>query len=398
MSKVVVVLPRLMHYRVDFFERLRARASRDGVEIRVLHGQASPAESRKRDAGTLSWADTVHNHYLRIGGTDLVWQPLPTHLRNAELLILAHESRVISNYPVLLRRRLGGRSKVAWWGHGANLQSKSRSGPRERWKRWLAAEADYWFAYTRFSVDLLVHAGVPENRITSVDNAVDTHVFRAQCDAVTEAETASLRAQLGIPPDAPVALFCGSLYPDKRPDLLLASGDLIKRRIPDFHLVVVGSGPSEGELLAESRERPWMHMVGVQRSAAKAVYFRLSRVMLNPGVLGLHILDAFCAGLPLVSTKGALHGPEIVYLDDGVNGILTDDNVEDYAEAAIRVLSDRDLGRSIAASARQASAVYTLEAMVDRFLNGVHRALAMERQPLRPAALRRRTEFRGSGA
>lgn len=47
----------------------------------------------------------------------------------------------------------------------------------------------------------------------------------------------------------------------------------------------------------------------------------LARVFLMPGLVGLAILDAGAAGLPLVTTDYPWHSPEIAYLDPGVNGL-----------------------------------------------------------------------------
>jgi glycosyltransferase involved in cell wall biosynthesis len=41
-----------------------------------------------------------------------------------------------------------------------------------------------------------------------------------------------------------------------------------------------------------------------------------------PGAIGLSIVDAFYCGLPVV-TENVVHGPEIMYLKDGVNGFIT---------------------------------------------------------------------------
>ncbi|HYD32648.1 MAG TPA: hypothetical protein VEB64_17535, partial [Azospirillaceae bacterium] len=82
-------------------------------------------------------------------------------------------------------------------------------------------------------------------------------------------------------------------------------------------------------------------------------------------------------GLPLVSTRNALHSPEIAYVRDGENGFLTDDTPEAYAEAVLRILSDPAFGRAVAENALAASRIYTLENMVDRFMDGLRTCLAL---------------------
>jgi glycosyltransferase involved in cell wall biosynthesis len=48
----------------------------------------------------------------------------------------------------------------------------------------------------------------------------------------------------------------------------------------------------------------------------------MSDVCCIPGAIGLSIVDAFYCGLPVV-TEDVTHGPEIMYLKDGVNGFIT---------------------------------------------------------------------------
>jgi hypothetical protein len=72
---------------------------------------------------------------------------------------------------------------------------------------------------------------------------------------------------------------------------------------------------------------------GVRKRLEKALYFRMGDIMLNPGLVGLHIVDAFCSGLVIVTTKTASHSPEVVYLRDGENGIYADDTAIAYSEA-----------------------------------------------------------------
>ncbi|HYD32277.1 MAG TPA: glycosyltransferase, partial [Azospirillaceae bacterium] len=268
-KKVVIAQHRLLHYRVKFFEQLHEKAQAEGIDLHLLHGQPSPEEAKKRDTGVIEWADVVTNRFWRLGNTDLLWQPVPPHLRDADLFVLLHQNRLLSNYPIMLSQRLAGR-KVAFWGHGANFQSTSPGDLKERWKRWQIDKVDFWFAYTGITVELLRKVGVPDGRIVNLNNAVDTSEFRAQCEAVMPEEVGALRAELGIPEGAPTAVFCGSLYPEKRLDLMVAACDIVRTRLPDFHLAVIGSGPSLGSLEEAARERPWLHPVGIRMGVEKA--------------------------------------------------------------------------------------------------------------------------------
>ena len=369
MRRVTIVHTRLTGYRTELFDRLRNRATDRGIEITLVHGQPSRLDALRRDGGHLAWADEINNVYLRVFGKELVWQRLPRGVRRSDLVILTQENRILSNYPLLLLPRRG--LKVAFWGHGVNFQSKAPTGIRERWKRLLLTRVDWWFAYTAMTVDLLRSHGYPAGRITCLNNAIDNATFLRELKTVTDDELREFRSRHGIGERAPVGLLCSSLYPEKRLDFLVSAADRIRAALPAFHLVVIGDGPSAPWLSEQFRTRPWAHWLGSLRGSEKAAYFRLASAILNPGLVGLHLLDAFCAGLPLFSTRGARHSPEVAYLVDGENGFLTADEPEEYAAAVVSLLNDDQRKHQVSEAARSGCDRYSLDNMVENFLEGV---------------------------
>lgn len=375
-ARVVITQHRLLHYRQAFFDRLRAAAAARGIDVRLVVGQPSAAEALKQDTGHLPWADLMHNRTLRVRGVDLIWQPFPRALRDADLVVLIQENRVLSNYPWLLRWRVRPGQKVAYWGHGRNLQSNAPQGLRERWKRWFVNRVDWWFAYTDGTRALLQADGFPAGRIAVLDNAIDNDQFVRDLAAVSPQQLEGCFRRIDARPGAPVGLYCGSLYPDKRLDLLVAAADRVCARLPQFRLVVVGDGPSRIHLTEAAKTRPWLHWVGVQRGVDKAAWFRTAQLYLSPGAVGLHVLDAFCAGVPMITTEGARHGPEVAYLVSGENGYIVAADAQAYADVVLRLLDDgAEMARVRSAAARDARR-YTLDHMVQRFIEGIEGCLA----------------------
>jgi glycosyltransferase involved in cell wall biosynthesis len=372
---VVIVQHRLLHYRQALFDRLRTACSQRGIELRLVHGQPSAAEALKKDVGDLPWADVMRNRFWRIGGVDLIWQPFPPALRGADLVVLIQESRILSNYPWLLRLGVRASQRVAYWGHGRNLQSAAPQGLRERWKRWFVNRVDWWFAYTESTRTILRANGFPAERISVLENAIDNDQFLADLATVSAEQLQSIRQQLSATAAAPVGLYCGSLYADKRLDLLLAAADIVQAQRPDFRLVVMGDGPSRSLLTDGAACRPWLHWVGVQRGVAKAAWFRAATLYLSPGAVGLHVLDAFCAGIPMITTEGARHGPEISYLESGRNGLVVKDDAEAYAQAVLALLDNPGRLKQVCAAAGEDARRYTLDNMVRRFVDGIEACL-----------------------
>lgn len=376
MRKVTILQHRLLHYRVTLFEELRKTLAGNNIELSLVHGQASPGELARKDEGYLPWATKVNNRFLRFGGTELCWQHLPKDTGSSDLVILMQESRLVSNYPLIVKRRIHG-TRLAYWGHGINFQSNAPRGLREKFKRMLLQQVDWWFAYTSATVDILQEAGYPQEQITCLNNAIDTSGFQNDMDSISQEQLKTLRTNLGIPEHSHVGLFCGSLYPDKRLDLLIAASDIIHEKIPDFHLIIVGDGNSASIISDACDSRPWAHWVGVQRGTDKAGYYKLADVILNPGLVGLHVLDAFVARLPMISTTTARHSPEKVYLEHGINGFFTSDNATDYATTTIQLLTDQALYSSVSHAAYESAQRYTLDHMVQNFAHGIEKCLAL---------------------
>lgn len=377
--KVVILQYRLLHYRVRLFELLRERCRDGDVQLHVVHGQPTDREAKRRDTGRIAWADVVENRFLDIGGKDVLWQPFPTAHRDANLVVMMQENRLLSNYPWLFRLR-GKHTKVAYWGHGRNFQTERPHGLRERWKTFLVDRADWWFAYTEATRAILLGDGFPDQRLTVLDNAIDNEEFERDLRAVSQAKLCTLRQEIGAGDHAPVGIFCGSLYPDKELDYMVAAVDLVHASLPNFRMVVIGDGPSAGAIRAAAQTRPWLRWVGALRGAEKAAWFRLADLVVNPGAVGLHILDSFCSGSPMVTRRESRHGPELAYLKDGVNGLIVSGDAASYAKTITGLVHDQPRLEALKMAALEDARRYTLGNMVERFATGIERCLSMDRK------------------
>lgn len=367
---VTIIQRRLTHYRVPLFDKMRDRLDQKNITLRVLVGAARPDELTKLDAGEMDWAEKMPTRYFKFG--HLCWKPVRRLSAGSDLTIVTQENSLLANHSLLLRRPRG---KLAFWGHGANLQSSNPDSLSERYKRWTTRRVDWWFAYTRMSVDLVAKAGFNRDRITCLNNAVDTRALAAACRDVSSAETKKLRADLDLPPKSVTAVYIGSLYKHKRLDFLIKAGEKIRAIFPEFHLIVIGAGP-EGDFLGEmAKTRNWLHPVGMKNGKEKAQYMSLGQVLLNPGLVGLNILDAFACGLPMITSDCGMHSPEVSYLKDE-NGIMTENSVDDYAKACIALFKEPDRLLRLQLGAVAAASVYSIDTMAERFVRGISTALA----------------------
>ena len=283
-----------------------------------------------------------------------------------------HENKLLYNLWLL---SLGRPRRLAFWGHGRNMQSARPGGLKERFKRWTVNKVDWWFAYTDGSAALVNAAGFPSSRTTIVENAVDTREMMRFCAEITPVECRHRRLQLGLG-SGPIGLYLGSLYQEKRLDFLLNAARRIEEQVPGFQLLIVGAGPEQGYIEAAARRHAWVHYLGPLQDREKAQALVLADVMLNPGLVGLGVLDSFVSGTPMFTTDCGLHSPEISYLIPGLNGIITDDDVDTYASVVTAYLNDPARLAPLQDAALATAPRYTVENMADRICSGIVNCLS----------------------
>ncbi len=363
-------------YRKEFYPMLRAVLAPHGVDLTVIYSTPSAIEATKGDN-----IDLPHPLGRRVPRLFFLHErlllqiPGPGDILTADLIIIVQATGYLFNYPLLLLSALRLK-RIAFWGHGWNHQGDPKSFS-EWMKRRLANASDWWFAHTHETKRYLESIGVTPGKITAVENAIDTRGFRDSLRSVSEDELASKRAALRIPGGSQIGLFCGSLYREKRLEYLLSAAALIAEEIPGFRLIIVGAGPQTDLVRRASEECEYIIHVGAAFGRERAVYFRMAEVLLNPGLVGLGILDSFAAGLPIITTADAKHSPEIAYLVDGENGLRVNGGSREYAHAVSRMLRDPSLLHKMKQGAQAAADRYTIENMVDNVKRGILECLQL---------------------
>jgi glycosyltransferase involved in cell wall biosynthesis len=359
----------MTHYRVPFFNCLREQLAARNIELRLAYGQCKSDEASKGDSAEIPWATRLSTRYLL--GERICWQSFAGVASGCDVIVMPHENKLVLN---LLEQFGRTGRRVALWGHGANLQGDP-GGARERFKRLVARQADWWFGYTSLSVPLIRRSGFPLERITVLNNAVDTKELATLFAAVTPAAQIALRKRLGLQ-GSRIGIFVGSLYAEKRIDVLLDAAWRIRQRVTDFELLVMGSGPDREKVERFCAANPWAYSLGMVTGMEKATVLSLGRVMLNPGLVGLGVLDAFVSGVPMLTMDCGGHSPEIAYLENGFNGAITANSLDDYVHVANEVLMDDGLYTKLHDGCVASVGRYTIENMLNEFSVGLEKCLA----------------------
>lgn len=177
-----------------------------------------------------------------------------------------------------------------------------------------------------------------------------------------------VRAEFGIPHDAPLVGTIANLKSHKGYPHLLDAAVLVRAEIPNVHFLIVGTGPLEDDLRRRIRELDLVDtvtMTGFREDATRlaASFDVFAMASLQEG-LSIALLEAMALGRPPIVTRvGGL--PEVVR--DEQDGLLVPpgDPVA-LGSAIVRVLDDSQLRARLAAAARDRSTAFDIRLAVRR--------------------------------
>ncbi|GGD76683.1 glycosyltransferase family 4 protein [Lacimicrobium alkaliphilum] len=363
MQRVLILQHVLKTYRLALFEQMHRQLAEQGIELHIAFASPDAVEKTKGD----NCEQPPASYYSLIKTWQ--WRRLTWHVMSQpgsyDLIIVEQANRHLFNHYLMLRRVFAGRPKLALWGHGYDHQGHKKSW-RQRIKRYLMGGADWFFAYTAPVAEYARSHGMAAEAITTLNNSIDTRVLAGQ---VYEYRRTSAKTE-GLP----VLLYCGALYQHKRLDLLLQSAQKLYQRGSISKLIILGAGPLQDTLPAAD----WLDYRGPCFGEDKARAYAEASLVLNPGLTGLAILDAFAAGLPYITCDLPVHSPEIAYLEDGVNGLLLPPLIDHIVCSVAAVLADSAEMQRLSQGALTASRQYSLQAMSTAFCNGIRQCLSTQ--------------------
>lgn len=374
---VLFVIPRLHDYRVALFERLRQALASAGLTLEVAAPASSTLGAVRGDEGWLNWMTPVRSRTLlevaggdQLHGAKLIWQSIVKRAVAADLVVLHHEARFLSHLPVLAARRVRRRPSALFGmvddytvgGHGRTGGTAARV-LRDTQVR----SCDWYFAYTEGSARRLQRLAFPPDRVTAVQNAVDTTELVRTVDRLRR-QGAQRRY---------TAAFIGSFYADKAIPYLLDAGRLLARRNPHFRLIVGGGGELRSLVESAAQTEPWIDYRGRLTGASKAAALAEAEIAIYPGQVGLAVLEMLASGCPPVMRALSYRGPETEYAVDGVNALVlrADAPQEEFATAVGDLLDDPGRLRRLGDAGVDTGRAITIDGMVERFAAGIDSAL-----------------------
>jgi phosphatidyl-myo-inositol dimannoside synthase len=200
-----------------------------------------------------------------------------------------------------------------------------------RWERTNTARADRVIVPSRYSAAVAADVyGIEAARLAVIPEPIDIGAWQTLFGSIPRRSARPL-----------TVLSVARMYPRKRLQDLLQAAAILRRRIPEVRVRIVGEGPEAARLRTLHRTLglgDTVHFLGEVSRQALAVEYMSADVFCLPTVqegFGIVFAEAMIAGLPVVASRIAAV-PEIV--EDRRTGLLVNPSSPDELAMALETL------------------------------------------------------------
>lgn len=351
---VQIVVP---SYKIAMFEGIRNL--RD-VELTLFVGdKPTPMHPPNADLRNVLHVG-VKNRILSFLDLTWVWQSLMKLLNPSkyDLVILPEGILYLSNYIMMLRCWLK-RVPFGLYTHGYNFQRKSSriSFYIEKVRGFIHRRCDVLIVYSeKGAKHLIENNGVLPERIFIAKNTLNTETIIKRLLTLTSKDIKRCRMELGVSSDDVLLAYVGRIDTMKNPGWVVETVMRLRQKGLPVRVVFIGDGKILSSLIEDvdrlsDEMRDAIRFIGQVSVEDVDLYLLSSDITVMPGMTGLAIVHSFAVGRPYITIKSAYHSPEVDYLRYGVNGLMSDANVDAFCNAVESLVINREARKKMGISA-----------------------------------------------
>ena len=349
MSKLVLLQTVAPDYRRKLFATLESHLKDDFI---LYAGNNYFEESVKTDSNIN--LERVDNFYF-FGRRFLFQFGMWKEALKSDYLIIEMNPRILSNWILLIIRKISGRTTILWghaWPRGGQ---KSRTDLIRHKMRQLG---DIIITYTRTQSQELQER-MPHKKIVTAPNSL---YYKSEMQASLQEKISNI-------------IYVGRLTALKKPELLVEAFAKVMDKVPqEAKLIIVGDGNERNSLVDFIQKRGLDQRIKL--SGHIGDYKRLKELYnsalfsVSPGYVGLSITQSFSFGVPMLISKDENHSPEIEAATSENSVFFTTDDSDDLADKILDFYQQKEhwLGQrsSICEACKER---YSIEAMSQTFLD-----------------------------
>ena len=208
-----------------------------------------------------------------------------------------------------------------------------------------------------------------KNRIEVIPNAIDLNSFKEK----DEKKSLKIKRRYNLKEEDKIILYVGRVAQEKSIDKIIKALAIIKRKsINRVKLLIVGKGPAMDELIQLGKRLGLEDDIIFTGSVSNEEihhYYKIAYLFAITSTsesFGIVIIEALASGIPVL----AVRAPGAVdILTHGVDGLLTEDNVEHFAALLKKLVTESELRDKLSRGALETSEQYSIDVVAERMLN-----------------------------
>jgi len=316
------------HYRIGVYNYLHSFLKKEGYYLTVVN-EGHQAEAKEK----IEFPEIIEKFsFFKLMKIVKIGRPW------ACILFINHRKRYF--FPFLLFLRLTGH-RVITWTHGLDLQKRNDIISR------LVHNLEHTLCHRilLYSESLKKYLA-PSHRLKAwvANNTINLTWFNPEMVKRDE-----VLRKYSIHTDKNI-IYSGRITRRKRVIDLISAFD----HIGDQNAGLILIGPDEDNIMSQQElKNPRIYYLGPVYGREVLELLASADVSCIPGAVGLGIVDAMYCGLPVV-TEDVPHGPEIMYLKEGINGfIVPKGDIVSMAQKLASLLKDDDLRKKMGEGAKK---------------------------------------------
>lgn len=318
-GRIAVLQPHVPHYREEFFAKLDTASG--GADIYVYERQ----QAVQRQGFSRGATPVTHLPALSLRGV-IMYNPLPL-LKGHDVMVLMLHFAHLTTWLLLLTRFIH-RRKIILWGQGISVKRYLKEERKADWRlRLMASMADgLWLYMDKESSQW--RKILPRKPIVALGNTLTGVSEMVAYEPPTAIDR--LKEKYGISQPR-VVIYCARFnHSYRRADILV---DIIRHSdSAATAFIIIGDGVEKPDFMPFDN----VHDFGaLYDTAVKRELFAIADVYLQPGWVGLSIVEAMAYGKPVFTmhrSQTVKQCVEYSYIEPGVNGMLFD-TAEECAQA-----------------------------------------------------------------
>lgn len=359
MKSVLILQRRLPKYRTDLFNLVKEELRLHNILLDVVAGYPNKSELTKNDEDYACNFRRNKSYYF-LNDRICILTPYKLY-KNYNMIILLHENAMVINWLYFL---IYPKRKIALWGHGYNHQS-DKVDIFTKIKAFQFNFASKYFAYTP-KIKRYIQTKNPDLSVYAFNNSVANNL---PITGPIERERIIMNKVSSLTSGKIKACFVGSYYKNKR---LLEVFDIVKkiRQKFDVEFTFIGSGEDENIVNEFCGSNDKCRNVGSLWGSRKQQILREMHFIINPGLVGLGVFDAFHNGAVYCTVDTNIHSPEYDYLNDK-NAIIASKNSDELVKLITNVIHNPALYEKLMWASLNAGEHFTLTSSAKKISDGI---------------------------